>query len=95
MCELSKLTDHMSFYWQNEQFELSPSILAFLHHWNFGTSTAYYKDRSKSLLLPNKLGKLIRITNIKGALDSALSEYNSQSEKIMAKNELSNSLNSK
>ena len=68
----------MTFKYDGHIFDLSPSTISFLHHWNFGTSTQYYRAKDKHLILPDIHGTLIKITNINLALDTALMEYNKQ-----------------
>ncbi len=83
MDQLTKLTENLTFEWQNNEFELNPNTMSFLHHWNFGTSTQYYKDKNKFIILPNKSGELVKITDINGALDKALETYNIFTEELM------------
>ena len=82
--QLTKLTQGMTFNWDGHDFDLTPSTITFLHHWNFGTSTQYYRDKNKFIALPDIKGDLVRITDIDGALDKALATYNSITEKMMA-----------
>ena len=76
MDQLSQLTKDMTFSWEEYTFELTPAVISFLHHWNFGTSTQYYRKRNKFIILPDHKGKLVKIQDIDSALNAALNRYN-------------------
>jgi hypothetical protein len=88
---MQSLSSHLltaTFSFGANVFELSPDVISLLHHWNFGTTKAYYKSEHKELILPDVEGTWVRIKDIEGALDAALNAYNAHAEeKLREQNE--------
>lgn len=82
----------MEFEWEGEIFDLSPDLISMLHHWNFGTSRDWYRSKNKSIILPARGGKLVKVTDVEAMLDAALERYNelAQAEYVKCQPALAN-----